>query len=116
MFRRLVLAGVVVALVSSGGMAAQPVAVTPTPSETPTSTPNTIVPSPTTDTPTADHTTTEPSPSNRTAEGNAHRPAGTDPFGTTAATTDGSGPGFGPVLAALALAALSMLAARRNDD
>ncbi|AQL42553.1 hypothetical protein BV210_07440 [Halorientalis sp. IM1011] len=93
----------------------------PDPPETPPSTPNTIVPPPATDTSTPDQTTgdrtvTEPSSSNRTAEGNAHRPAGTEPFGTTAATTDGSGPGFGPVIAALALAALSMLAARRNDD
>ena len=88
----------------------------PTPElpETPASTPNTVVPPSTADTPTTHRPTPAATPSNRTAVGNAHRPAGTDPFGTTEATTDGTGPGFGPVLAALALAVLAARAARRN--
>ncbi|SEN49387.1 hypothetical protein SAMN05216388_1003246 [Halorientalis persicus] len=97
---------------SSGHSPTEP---TPEFPETPQSTPNTIVPPPT-DTPTTHRPTTTATPSNRTAAGNAHRPAGTDPFGTTAATTDASGPGFGPVLAALAVAVLAVLAVHRTGD
>lgn len=70
-----------------------------------------------TDTPTTNTPTTDATPANRTAEGNAFRAAPTDAFGpTTTAETDGSGPGFGLPLTALALAVLAVLAARRTDD
>ncbi len=69
-----------------------------------------------TDTVGAGHTVTDATPSNRTADGNARRPAGTDPFGpTTTAETDGSGPDFGMPLTMLALVVLTVLVTRRTD-
>lgn len=120
MLRRLVLAVAVVAVVVGMWMIVQPAAATgqqtvengtafegSSADERATDTPRT-------DAPNASLTATDATPANRTAAGNAIRPAGTDPFGPTETTTTASGPEFGPVLAALALVALAVLLARRT--